>query len=164
MSKEITLVLATEKDANLIHEMKYEAFLPLYNKYHDDKTSPVMEKIEKVIWQIQSEGSAYYLIRLNGENAGAIRILQRKDANGFIEGAYRISPLFILPKFQNQGIGYAAIQKVFEQYPQAKTWSLDTIKQEEGNCHLYEKCGFVRKSGEKPINEGMTLVDYEKRL
>lgn len=164
MSKEITLVLATEKDAEIIHEMKYEAFLPLYNKYHDDKTNPVMEKIEKVIGQIQSEGSDYYLIRLKDENAGAVRIVRRKDEKGFIEGAYRISPLFILPKFQNQGIGYVAIQKVFEQYPHAKNWSLDTIKQEVGNCHLYEKCGFVRKGGEKSINEAMTLIDYEKSI
>lgn len=128
------------------------------------ETNPVMEKIEKVINQIQGEGSDYYLIRLNGENAGAIRIVHRKDESGFIEGAYRISPFFILPRFQNQGIGYMAMQKLFDQYPQAKNWRLDTIKQEAGNCHLYEKCGFVRKGEEKPINEVMTLIDYEKRL
>jgi len=164
MKEEVTLVIATEADAEKIHAMKYKAFLPLYEKYHDDETNPAMEKIEKVIRQIRNEGSAYYLICMGEENVGAIRILQRKNEVGFIPGAYKISPLFILPEFQNQGIGYATIQKVFEQYPQAKIWSLDTIKQEKGNCYLYEKCGFVRVGTEKSINEAMTLVDYEKRL
>ncbi len=32
MSTEINLVLATENDAEVIHQMKYKAFLPLYEK------------------------------------------------------------------------------------------------------------------------------------
>ena len=164
MKTEIKLILATEADAEKIHDMKYKAFLPLYEKYHDDETNPAMEKIEKVIRQIRNEGSDYYLICAGEEIAGAIRILQRKNESGFIPGAYKISPLFILPEFQNQGIGYTAIQKAFVQYPQAKIWTLDTIKQEAGNCYLYEKCGFVKVGDEKPVNEAMTLIDYEKRL
>lgn len=164
MKAEITLVLAAEADAEKIHNMKYRAFWALYEKYHDDETNPAMEKIEKVIRQIRNEGSDYYLIRVGEEITGAIRIVQRKNEMGFISGEYKISPLFILPEFQNQGIGYAAIQKVFDLYSQAKKWSLDTIKQEAGNCYLYEKCGFVRVGEEKPINEAMTLIDYEKIL
>lgn len=41
-------------------------------------------------------------------------------------------------------------------------WRLDTIKQEEKNCYLYEKCGFVRVGNETVINEKMTLVEYTK--
>ena len=70
---------------------------------------------------------------------------------------------FILPEYQNQGIGYVAIQKVFYLYPDAKVWKLDTILQEPGNCHLYEKCGFVRVGEAHIINDKMTLIDYEKR-
>ena len=32
----IRLILATEKDAELLHGLQVEAFLPLYEKYHDD--------------------------------------------------------------------------------------------------------------------------------
>ena len=76
---------------------------------------------------------------------------------------FYISPIFILPKYQNQGIGYVAIQKVFLLYPDVKVWKLDTILQEPRNCHLYEKCGFVRVGEEHIINDKMTLVDYERR-
>lgn len=179
MKEEVELILAEVDDANLIHEMKYRAFLPLYEKYHDDGTTPVNEKIDNVIYKLTHSNSQYYLIRFRGENAGAIRIACKlkknaDDINGendgnqenrdpeYIQDVLYISPLFILPEYQNRGIGQTAIRKVFELYPDAVTWRLDTIKQEEGNCHLYEKCGFVRTGKEHVVNEYMTLVDYEK--
>ena len=38
----------------------------------------------------------------------------------------------------------------------------NTIKQETGNCHLYEKFGFVRVGEDIVVNEKMTLVGYVK--
>ena len=35
------------------------------------------------------------------------------------------------------------IEQLFGIYPNTIEWRLDTIKQETGNCHLYEKYGFV---------------------
>lgn len=157
MTGKVQLKLATVNDAGVIHKMKYDAFLPLYEKYHDDQTSPVKEPEERVIRKIERDDCDYYLIRKNGVNVGAVNVCER------LPGVFYISPIFILPDFQNQGLGYAAIQKLFEQYPEAVTWRLDTILQETGNCHLYEKCGFVRTGKETPVNEKMTLVDYEKR-
>lgn len=162
MKEELKLILATEKDAPLIHQLKKEAFMPLYNKYHDDETSPVTEKIERDIWRIQRAGSDYYIIQLNGENIGGVRVADCVGNREFEEGVFYISPLFILPKFQNRGLGFAVIQKVFEMYSHAKKWRLDTILQEKANCHLYEKCGFLRVGEEKVVNEFMTLIDYEK--
>ena len=179
MKEEVELSLAAVDDAELIRDMEYKAFMPLYEKYHDDETTPVNEKIDSVIYKLTHPNSEYYLIRFKGENAGAIRIarkLKNKEDNKdceysedqenrepeYIQDVLYISPLFILPEYQNRGIGQTAIRKVFELYPDAVTWRLDTIKQEEGNCHLYEKCGFVRTGKEHVVNDYMTLVDYEK--
>lgn len=179
MKEEVELILATVDDAELIHNMKYRAFLPLYEKYHDDETTPVNEKIDKVIYQLTHSNSEYYLIRSGEEKVGAIRVArnikQNRDSGNcdnnrnheqgepeYVQDVLFISPLFILPEYQNRGIGQTAIRKVFDLYPNAVTWRLDTIKQEKGNCHLYEKCGFVRTGGEHIVNENMTLVDYEK--
>ena len=68
--------------------------------------------------------------------------------------------MFVLPEYQNRGIGYVAIQKAFEMLPDVKTWKLETLLQEPANCHLYEKCGFVRVGEEKIVNDKMTLIDY----
>ncbi|MCI5954748.1 MAG: hypothetical protein MRZ49_09300 [Lachnospiraceae bacterium] len=55
------------------------------------------------------------------------------------------------------------MQKAFEMHPEATKWCLDTILQEPGNCHLYEKCGFIRTGEEHIVNDTMTLVYYEKK-
>ena len=179
MKEDVELILATADDAELIHNMKYEAFMPLYEKYHDDETTPVNEKMDKLNYQLTHSNSQYYLIKLGEENVGAIRAARkiRKNQNRedcdnnsnnaqgepeYVQDVLFISPLFILPEYQNRGIAQTAIKKVFDLYPDAVTWRLDTIKQEKGNCHLYEKCGFVQTGGEHVVNEEMTLVDYEK--
>ena len=158
MREAVELVLATEKDAELLHQMKYEAFLTLYEIYHDDEISPVKEPMEKVIRCIQMENSDYYLIKFKNEFVGGVRIVEKQ------EGVFSISPMFILPEYQNGGIGYAAIQKVIALYPKAITWRLATILQEKRDCHFYEKCGFYRSGWKKEINELMDVVGYEKVL
>ena len=157
----IELKLATIEDAKLLHELQVEAFLPLYEKYHDDDMSPAKEPLEKVRGKIEEPDSEFYSIQFEGNDIGGIRV--RHYQNGAkVENVNWISPIFVIPEFQNRGIAQRAIQEVFELYPETLTWKLDTIKQEVGNCHLYEKCGFVRSGTEEVINEQMTLVEYEK--
>lgn len=152
----VKLILATEDDAELIHQMKYEAFLPIYEKYHDEETNPVKEKLEKVIRNIHAEKSDYYLIEFQNRMVGAVRVVEK------VQGALDISPMFILPKYQSLGIGQSVIEKVFALYPNTD-WRLATILEEKRNCHFYEKCGFVRTEYYEIINERMTIVGYEKR-
>ena len=47
-------------------------------------------------------------------------------------------------------------------HPDVQRWRLDTIEEEAGNCHLYEKIGYRRTGENKVINEKMTLIFYEK--
>ena len=143
-----------------LYDMQIQSFMPLYEKYHDEG-SPAIEPIEKVKTRAAQENRKYYFIVKDGARVGAINVGQKLSDPE--EECLYISPLFILPKYQNQGIGYAAIHKAFALHPEVKVWKLDTILQESGNCHLYEKCGFVRVGEEHVINEKMTLIDYEKR-
>ena len=149
-----------ENEIQQLYDMQVQSFLPLYEKYHDEM-SPAKEPIEKVRAKAVAENRKYYFIVKDGARVGAINV-GRKSSDPE-ESCFYISPLFVLPNYQKQGIGYVAIQKAFALYPDIKVWKLDTILQESGNCRLYEKCGFVRVGGEHVINEKMTLVDYEKR-
>ena len=163
MNPNVTLTLATEKDAELIHLMKYEAFLPLYEIYRDDETSPVKESNEKVFWQLTHLNSHYYLIKANDETVGAVRVRHTMEPDA-PQKEEHISPIFILPKHQNKGIAQIAMRKLFELYPDTDVWSLATIKQESRDCHFYEKLGFVRTGSETVINDRMTIIGYEKTL
>lgn len=155
--KNVKLILATVEDAMEIHRIKYEAFIPLYEKYGDDETSPVKEPLEKTIALLKQDFSDYYLIQFKGQNVGAVRLVKQQDK------IIRISPLFILPEYQNKGIGRECISNLFEKYGEVFCWKLESILQEKGNCHLYEKMGFQRTGGEKVINSKMTLINYEKK-
>lgn len=97
----------------------------------------------------------YYLILKEQETIGAIRI--RKN-----DTTYVLVQIFVLPEFQNCGFAQQAIEKVESLYPGAACWRLDTIKQEEKLCYLYEKMGYHKTGEEEHIKEGMDLVFFEK--
>ena len=146
-----------EDEIPQMYEMQIESFMPLYEKYHDEG-SPAIESIDRVRGRAARPNRKYYFIVKDGARVGAINIGHNDPEEKKV--AF-ISPLFILPKYQNKGMGYVAIQKAFELLPEVTTWKLETILQEPANCHLYKKCGFVRIGEDKVINENMTLIDYE---
>lgn len=159
---EITLNRAQITDAALIHAMQTAAFLPLYERYHDDETSPAKEPVGAVTARLMQPNTDYYIVHLDGEPVGAVRAVDHGTENG--QRIYRISPLMILPAYQNRGIGSRVMQLVLAKYPEADLWRLSTILQEKGNCRLYEKCGFRQTGKLTPLNEQMTLVYYEKTV
>ena len=160
MMNRVKLEEVREDEIQQLYDMQIQSFLPLYEKYHDEG-SPAIEPIERVRTRASQENRKYFFIVKDGARVGAINV--GRKSHDPEDACFYISPLFVLPKYQNQGIGYVAIQKAFALYPEVRVWKLDTILQESGNCHLYEKCGFVRVGEEHVINEKMTLVDYEKR-
>ena len=157
----IQLIRARKEDAELVHRLQVAAFMPLYEKYHDDATSPAKETLEKIIWKIEDVNGAFYLIYCDNTPIGGIRV---RNHNGEKVEKYVnwISPIFIVSEFQNQGIASLVINKIFDLYPDTITWRLGTIKEEKGNCYLYEKLGFVRFGDEEIVNECLTLIKYEK--
>lgn len=157
----IQLKPAAEEEAECLHKLQIEAFTPLYEKYQDDDTSPAKESLEKVTAKIAEQNSDFYFIIYQGEKVGGVRV-RWHQGNKVYQDVKWISPIFIIPEQQNKGIAGRVIESLFNIYPDTVEWRLDTIKQEAGNCHLYEKCGFVRAGGETTVNGTMTLVNYVK--
>ena len=152
----IKLIRATIEDSKELWQMQLESFQSLLDKYQDYDTNPASEPIDKIIYRLKQEETYYYFICMNDVKVGAIRIIDFKsDENK------RISPIFILPQYQNKGIAQIAMQ-LCEQLHGSENWELDTILQEEGNCYLYEKMGYHRTGKTEAINDKLTLVFYEK--
>ncbi len=156
VTQQVSIRLGRLRDVELIHKLKYQAFLPLYEKYHDDEMSPATENMDKVFEQLKQEDTEYYVISLDGDEVGGVRINHREN------GVFRIAPIFIIPEFQNKGIGSNVFKKLFKIYPEAVSWQLDSILQEERNCYLYEKMGFTATGARANINDNMTLIEYER--
>ena len=153
----IKLVRVGVKDARHLWEMQVEAFMELYNKYQDTETNPAAEPVDKMITRLEQPFTYYYYIQADTDIVGAIRVVDNKEGGE----AKRISPIFVMPQYRNRGLAQKAILEA-EKIHGASHWELDTILEEEGNCHLYEKMGYHQAGETKVINDEMTLVFYKK--
>lgn len=154
---DIFLERAKDEDAKHIYEMQKESFRELLEKYEDHETSPASEPLSKTVEKLKSESTYFYFIKSDGETVGAIRVVDNKEKST----PKRISPLFVLPKYRRRGIAKATITEV-ERIHGSSNWTLETILEEEGNCHLYEKMGYIKSKERKVVNDKMTLVVYRK--
>ena len=146
----------TREDVETIWKMQVEAFSELLNKYQDYDMSPAAESLEMVMARYEQPWTTYFFISNGDENIGAIRIVDKKDGS-----RKRISPIWIMPKHRNKGFAQAAIIAAEKMYG-SNHWCLDTILQESGNLHLYEKMGYHRTGKIQKINDRMDIVFYEK--
>ena len=153
---EVKLIKASRDDMKTIWRMQKEAFGGLLEKYQDQGISPASESYERIIEKYEMEGSFYYFISDSGVNVGVIRIIDKNDGS-----RKRISPIWIMSEHRNKGYAQAAIMEA-ERIHGADNWSLDTILQEKGNLHLYEKLGYHRTGKIEKISDRMDIVYYEK--
>jgi GNAT superfamily N-acetyltransferase len=154
---DIKLEKATIENANEVHQMQLITFKNLLDKYKDYDTNPGNESIDKIIYRINQKTTDYYIIKYNNVSVGAIRICNLVDEN-----ICRVSPIFIIPEFQNKGIAQNVFKIIEKKYKPKNGWKLETILQEEGNCYLYEKIGYKRTGKIENINDKMDIVFYKK--
>ena len=152
----VTLTKVTREDLELVWKMQIDAFSELLEKYQDYDLSPAAEKIDKIIARFEQPWTRYYFIEAEGKDVGAIRVVDKQDGS-----RKRISPLWIMKEFRGKGYAQDAIRAVEDLYGK-DNWCLDTILQEKGNLHLYEKMGYKRTGRIERINERMDIVFYEK--
>lgn len=152
----IELRQAKRDDMQTIWQMQVEAFKGLLETYQDYDLSPAAEGVEKVMARFEQPWTTYFFIVADGVNVGAVRVVDKKDGS-----RKRISPIFVMPDQRGLGYAQAAIIEIEKIYG-ADNWCLDTILQEKGNLHLYEKMGYHRTGRIEHINERMDIVFYEK--
>ncbi|MCL2409306.1 MAG: GNAT family N-acetyltransferase [Oscillospiraceae bacterium] len=153
----IELQKLTIADAPKWHKLQVEAYAPLLEKYQDHEISPASESLEQIVERMKAPFRDHFFVLKDGEVTGGVR-------TAWLTGAtrYGLSGIFILPRFRDMGIGQIAMNLVAARYPDAETWELETILQEELNIHFYEKLGYKRVGEENVVNENMTLVSYIK--
>ncbi|MBS4178348.1 GNAT family N-acetyltransferase [Lederbergia citrea] len=154
---EIKLEKATDADAKSIFDIQIKAFMPLLEKYKDYETNPANETIDRVIMRINNPDGGFFKILVDEILVGAICVYWKAGTT-----QYWISPMFILPAYQGRGIAQKAMRLVEKMFPQATSWELATILEEERNCYLYEKMGYIKTDLSKKLNERTTLVFYKK--
>lgn len=115
-----------------ICDMQRIAFYDILTRYRDYDTNPACETVEVIQNKFRQPFTKYYFIMKDEEIIGAVRIVE------IDKSTRRISPLFILPQFQNYGYAQLAMKCIEEAYKNISCFTLDTIKQEK-NCAIYMK-------------------------
>ena len=152
----VKLVKVKAEEVETVWRMQTEAFRGLLEKYHDYDISPAAEPISNVQKRFAQPETTYWFIEAEGERVGVIRVIDRNDGS-----RKRISPLWIMEEHRGKGYAQAAMKAAEEIYG-ADNWCLDTILQEKGNIHLYEKMGYRQTGRVDHIKDGMDIVYYEK--
>lgn len=147
-----------ESDLDTVFFIQRTSYKALYEKYHDDSSSPYMERKETVLSKYTRAGTSGYLFLVDGTAVGAVRVNMDE-----INRTGRVSVLCVLPWYQGRGIAQTALLEIERLHPNVEKWVLDTILEEAGNCHLYEKIGYKKTGRTEKIQESMTLVFYEKK-
>lgn len=152
----IRLEIVNRDNIEDVWKMQIEAFSELLEKYKDYNMSPAAESFDKVLARFEQPWTAYYFIMADNSRVGAVRVIDKKDGS-----RKRISPIWIMSEFRNKGYAQQAIEELERLYG-SDNWCLDTILQEKGNIHLYEKVGYHRTGKVEHINERMDIVFFEK--
>jgi len=150
------IIKINDEYASIVQGIIRSAYLPLLEKYHDEEQSPANKTIGQIVHHINNEDA--YLLQINNENVGYVRIKQR----GIEE--YSISDLAIRTDYQNKGYAQYFLKELENKYTTAKKWSLVTILEESKDCHLYEKLGYIQQCILSEVSENMHMVLYAKKV
>ncbi|KYH31397.1 hypothetical protein CLTEP_23930 [Clostridium tepidiprofundi DSM 19306] len=154
LNSNIKLSKATVDDAEELLSMQKEVFMPLYKKYNDHETSPVMQTMERFLGRF--EFGDYYKILYENNLAGSVFVYEKEPS------IMRLHIINILEQYQNRGIAQEVMKRLELIYPQAESWEIETILTEKRNCYICEKMGYVQNGNFKVINNKLTLVTYIK--
>ena len=156
MIMNVSLIKAEFSDCSLIAEIQKISFAKLLQKYKDYDTNPACEDLNKIQEKFRQTFTEYYLIKVGESTVGIVRTVSVDD------NTKRISPICILPEYQNKGYAGKTITNLERMFPQTHIWLIDTIKQEDYLCGFYEKLGYIRTGREEKLHRNMTIVFYEK--
>lgn len=108
-------------------------------------------------WQLDMMKSAeYYKIISDADVIGGFIVFGLKD------NSFELGRIYIDPIFQNKGYGKAAMNYIFDLFPEASKWILDTPSWAVRNQYFYEKLGFVKKAESDPDADGHRMFFYER--
>lgn len=150
------IIKIDERYADIVLTILREAYLPLLEKYHDEKENPANKTIQDIQYDLKRPNSDAYLLLFHEKPIGYVRVGLRT------KGEYSIADLAILPSHQGNGYAQFFLKEIEKIYDMAEKWSLVTIQEETKDCHLYEKLGYVQKNVLQEVNEKMHFVLYVK--
>lgn len=152
----ITLARAGLDDAEALLSAKIDAFacdVALYGYW-----PPAYDSLEDTIRAICKPENHYFKILKDDVLAGGICACEMG------EGHFHLNSIYIFTAQQNGGTGTTAMRLLFDTFPKALRWTLETPYLSFRNHHFYETVGFTKTGETEPSPDGFHLFLYEKNL
>lgn len=162
----ITVRATSESEALELSEIQKAAFLPLYEKYHDEG-NPALRGVEDVANRLTSDYFRYFTILIDEEIVGGI-FYRCQGSTPFEDeledGKYYLQRVYIKPDKQGKKIAQTAILLCEKELSDAKCFLVDFPEDLEKNKRCYEKVGFKDTGKRSSIHQGLVLACYEKTV
>ncbi|MBK3496269.1 GNAT family N-acetyltransferase [Viridibacillus sp. YIM B01967] len=138
----VTIVKATITDAKKLTEIKKRTF--------DEELKKWLPNQDNVIdYNIQPPGySSIEVTKYMIRELEYFKVLQDKEIVGGIivtisgKSYGRIDRIFVDPNYQGKGIGSRVINLIEDEFPNVRTWDLETSSRQINNHHFYGKMGY----------------------
>ena len=149
-----------ELDIVTLITLQKEAFLPLWERYHD-ADNPYLREPQDILRKLSSPQYHCFCILDDAQIIGGILYATMTNE---IEREYYLQRLFIAPERQNQGIGRKAIALCEHELADATLFSVEFPQDLEKNRTCYTKAGFKDTGRRVKTEEGIVLARFEKRI
>lgn len=161
----VTIRPTTALEAKELAQIQKDAFLPLYEKYHDEG-NPYLRDEEDVLKRL-NKYNRYFTILYGDVIVGGIfyRCIGKRNPSAVLQdGEYYLGRVYIHPQYQNKGIAREAILLCEKEFPDAKAFYVDFPEDMEKNKRCYEHAGYY-DTGERIRIEGApTLAVHKKAI
>lgn len=139
-------------------DLQKKSFLPLLEKYQDDKINPANITKEEMIRRIEDTQGIYLKVIVDNLSVGGVYAYESNNETKEM----CMSTIYISPYMQGQHLAQKALEYLESLFSDIKNWWLEVPKDESKNRHIYEKFGY-KDTGEKIIvNDRLTLLIYKK--
>lgn len=137
-----------------------ELYLQMAHQFYSSEAvlHPLPEEIyDKNFHQLSRENPYIkgYILEQEGEAAGylILSFTFSAEVGGLV---VLVEELFVLPAFQNRGLGGQALDFVRREFPQAARFRLEVTAQNQGAVRLYRRAGY------RPLDYLQMTLDVEQ--
>lgn len=171
MTEEIKIIDAVPEDALGITNVFYKTWLATYpnkekgvtmedieDSYKDEFSSEKIENLKKLIRDLP-KNKKRLVAKIGNEIVGACALIKNDDYN-------HLRTLYVLPEFQNKGIGTMFWNEANKFFDPKKNTIVQVAEYTESAINFYKKLGFV-DTGKRTTQEsdrlksGSVIVDME---
>ena len=162
----ITLRETTIEDVNALTAIQQNAFLPLYEKYHD-AGNPCLRDERDVLCRLNNPKFLYLTILSDEKIVGGI-LYRIKGSTPFVKnlrwGKYYLGRVYISPEYQNKGIATETILQSENFLKKPRKLYVDFPEDLDKNRKCYTKCGYRDTGKRLEVEPGLILACFEKRI